>query len=279
MENFLNLPENFKFENIRSGDLYADASISNVLYRQVISFYTHSIFMHSGIFVWIDGNKYSENKTIKVISNKINEKSILCLLHQSFLGKKNLNLLNSKNEYGFILEPIINVLKRIKCIYCRKLSERINGKYLEEKIKSFFTSCKNYDKPDGPNVIASIVTGNILHQKKGFTCVHAVTSFYVEILNYPYGLDDIECKMNNFKIPEKDYSILEVKDFFYENNKSPIFEDEKEFEVYKSIDLLEYLFINPTVLSFIIICISLIIIFLIFFFHNKIPPKKIIFNY
>src|SRR5260221_7617439 len=104
--NFSKLPEEFKYENIKSGDLYAENNISkNVYLKYILTLFAKSMLFHAGIFIWIDGNKYLENNQIKVIYNKINDASILCLLHQSFLGKINLNLLSNNYEYGYILEP------------------------------------------------------------------------------------------------------------------------------------------------------------------------------
>jgi len=97
-------------------------------------------------------------------------------------------------------------------------------------------------------------------------------------LNYPYGIFYLECKKNNFKFSETDYSICQVKDLLHKNNKSPIFEDREEFEVYGKITPLEYIFINPTIISFIIICILVVIIILIFLFHRNIKITNFYLN-
>ena len=52
----------------------------------------------------------------------------------------------------------------------------------------------------------------------------------------------------------------------------------EEFEVYGKITPLEYIFINPTIISFIIICILVVIIILIFLFHRNIKITNFYLN-
>lgn len=250
---FLVLPENFKTENIKTGDLYLDSQLKFALARPIISLYSGSLIYHSGIFIWMNKNLEIEYEN--------NGENVLCVLHQS--KKKSFDFLTQSFKNDLIIEPISRTLKKSNLIHCRNLTRNIDSNLFISKIKNFL---KNTDKYPFPNSLIEAVVEIVLDYKtenmKGFSCSHFTTAFYIETMNYPYGLNNVS---NNFKIPQIKYSRYQPKDFLYENNNSPIFDNSPEFLVYDHVSKFEMMFWNPTMISFIIILTAIIIIVLMYF--------------
>ena len=269
-EEFSNLPENFLDRDIKTGDFYGDVSERYTALRAVVNTFSGSLISHAGMFVWVDYQEYEKNKKVKIVyDNK--EKAILCVLHQVILGNKGkYNMLSGERTYGLLLEPIVHVLKRASVIYFRNLNRKIKEEYIIEKISNLLENSKKYSTPGDFSILISIITGfTDLNTKKGFTCSHLICAIYVDLFNYPYGPLDLKRENNNFKIPKFGYSVYQPRDFLHDANSSPLFEDKKEFIVYKTINVIEYIFFNPTTISLILIILLIIAIVLIYYFYNS----------
>lgn len=260
IEKFSNLPKHLYYDEIRTGDLFAvnRTGISETyLIRHTICMFSGSTLGHSGIFIWIDGDTYKTQQIVRTIG-KHEQGAILCILHLVLETKRMDLLTNTYKMGGIVLEPFYDNGKKnqIKMIYSRKLNRNYSSETVLNNIDLFLKQAGDYNSSNNfLSVVLSIVSGIGMHEKNGFTCAQFTAAFYVKTFNYPYGLGNIN---NDFIIPTYDYSVYQPRDFFYDYNKSPVFENEKEYPLYRKIDDAEYLLFNPTILALIILILVIV---------------------
>jgi hypothetical protein len=264
ISSFFFLPKSFMTDNIRTGDYFGDSTLRFSIVRPFYSAFTKSLLYHSGIFVWIDGDIYKNNRKISLLYEK-KDGAILCLLHQLHSAYRYNLLTGERCKGGLILEPMSKIIERSHIIYCRNINVKNKEEFLTS-LKDVLDNYTLYPFSKDLRVLFRIVLGGVFQPKNGFTCSQFVAVLYAKLLNYPYGEEKKE--KNNFLIPSYDYSIYKPRDFLHSYNQSPIFSS-KEFPVYEKLSFDELLCTNTVILSIIIICIVILLIIFMYLSFNK----------